>query len=163
MAGSAAVWATVVVVLVTASVPFYLRGIVTILDAEVVTWDVLVRHLRYVGVGLALTTVPMLTWMLPRLLIEITGLRILHAVIGIHAYALLLFALTGIVRIFQVKRRADLYVDPDPEVEIDDLHPNMGAWRKRLRVGVFGYVLLWVAAYVIGIVLYLRRYLLPLL
>ena len=50
--------ATVVAVLVTASFPFYLYGAWIIVDAETVTWAVLTHHLRYIGVGLALTTVP---------------------------------------------------------------------------------------------------------
>lgn len=160
MALSTAAWGTIVMALVTASFPFYLYGAKIIIDAEVVTWAVLIHHLKYISVGLLLTTVPVVGWMLPRLLVEITGIRMLHAILGIHAYALLAFALTGIVRIFQVKRERSLYDEPDPEIDIDELHPNMGAWRMRLRVGVAGYVLLWLLAYLTGLVLYVQRYVL---
>ncbi|MFB6218631.1 MAG: hypothetical protein ABEH77_05545 [Halobacteriaceae archaeon] len=158
MVSEAAV-ATVVAAVVTASFPFYLYGAKVIIDAETVTWDVLTRHLRYIGVGLALTAVPVATWMAPRLADQFGGLSALHAVLGLQAYALLAFALTGIVRIFQVKRRHDLYHDPDPGMDIDDLHEDMGAWRKRLRAGVAGYVLFWVLAWVVGMVRYGLRYL----
>jgi hypothetical protein len=45
-------------------------------------------------------------------------------------------------------------------MDVGDLHENMGAWRGRLRVGVFGYVLLWLIAYVAGWYLYVLQYLL---
>jgi hypothetical protein len=145
---------------VTASFPFYLYGAWIVLDAETVTWTVLMRHLRVIVPGLVLTTVPVVGWMVPRLADQFGGFAALHAVLGLQAYALLLFALTGIVRIFQVKRAADLYRDPDPEADIDDLHENMSAWRGRLRVGVFGYVVLWLGAYLVGVVRYVQLYLL---
>jgi hypothetical protein len=50
-----------------------------------------------------------------------------------------------------VKRDNDLYDVSDPEVDLNDLHENMSAWRGRLRIGVFGYVILWSLAYVVGI------------
>jgi len=84
----------------------------------------------------------------------------LHAFLGLQAYALLVLALTGIVRIFQAKRQADLYRNPDPDADIDALHENMGAWRRRLRVGVFGYTFLWLLAYVLGIYQYITTYVL---
>jgi hypothetical protein len=71
---------------------------------------------------------------------------------------MLLFGLTGIVRILQVKLAADAYDDPDA-VALDDLHENMGAWRGRLRIGVFGYVLFWILAYVLGLYRFWVRYL----
>jgi hypothetical protein len=149
--------ATVVALTVTASFPFYLYGAWIVLQSETVTWPVLTRHLRFVGVGLALTTIPVATWMAPRLIVGDVGFdsfTALHTFLGIQAYALLLFALTGIVRIFQVKRRHDVYHDPDPEMSISDLHENMGAWRFRLRIGVFGYVVLWLLAWIVGVARY---------
>lgn len=150
--------ATIVAVVVTASLPFYLYGAWIILSSSVVTWDRLMTHLAYVGIGLALTTVPMLVWMIPRLFDQLSGLMALHAFLGIQAYALLVFALTGIVRIFQAKRAHDLYRDPSQDVPIDEIHEHMGAWRRRLRVGVFGYVVFWILAWIVGIARYLIRY-----
>lgn len=151
--------ATVVLLSVTASFPLFLRGAAIVIDAEVVTWEILLRHLRYVGAGLVLTTGPVVLWMAPRLMEQFGGLSALHAVFGLQAYALLLFALTGIVRIFQVKRRADLYRNPDPSASIDELHENVPDWRRRLRVGVFGYLIFWLVAYVLGVVRYALLYL----
>jgi hypothetical protein len=157
---SAGAAATLAVVLVTASFPFYLYGAKVVLDAETVTWSVLTRHLRYIGVGLALTTGPMLVWMLPRLTANVTGLTAVHAFFGLQAYALLVFALSGIVRIFQVKHRHDLYSDDAAaaDVDISELHENMDDWRRRLRVGVAGYVLLWLVAWLVGVSWYVLRY-----
>ncbi len=161
MAGdSAAMWAGVVAVVVTLSLPFYLYGAWIIIDAETVTWDVLTHHLRFVGIGLALTTIPLVGWMLPRLLHRPSGVMAVHAFLGLQAYAMLIFALTGIVRIFQVKRTHDLYHDPDPSIDISELHENMDAWRFRLRVGVFGYLGFWILAWVVGIIRYVRLYVL---
>jgi hypothetical protein len=151
--------ATLAALSVTASFPFYVYGAWYVIDADPVTWDDLTTHLSYIFVGLALTTVPVAGWMLPRLLYRIGGLSALHAVFGLQAYAMLAFALTGIVRIFQAKHRADLYRDPDPEASIDDLHENMGAWRRRLRAGVAGYVLFWLLAWVLGAAQYVFYYL----
>jgi len=150
--------ATLVALLVTASFPFYLYGAWIILDSEVVTWAVLMRHLRYIAVGLLLTTVPVVGWMAPRLLGQLDGYSALHAFLGLQAYALLVFALTGIVRIFQVKRAHDLYHEPDPDLELSELHEDMDAWRARLRVGVFGYVGLWLLAWIVGVIRYLFIY-----
>jgi hypothetical protein len=155
-----ATWATLALVSVTASFPFYLWGAKIVLDEEVVTWDVLTHHLRVIAVGLLLTTVPVVVWMVPRLLDSFTTVAAFHAFIGLQAYALLGFALSGIVRIFQVKRQHELYHDPDPEMDVGDLHENMDAWRGRLRAGVFGYVLLWLCAYVAGWYVYLIRHVL---
>ena len=152
--------ATVAALMVTASFPFYLYGAWIMIDAEVVTWDVLTYHLKFIVVGLTLNTVPVVTWMGPRLLQQFSGLSALHAVLGLQAYAMLIFALTGIVRIFQAKRNANLYDDPDQDVDLDDLHENMGAWRGRLRIGVFGYVLFWIGAYLLGIYRYVTGYVL---
>jgi len=136
---------------VTTSLPFFLYGAWIMVDAETVTWDTLVYHLKFIGVGLALTTVPLVGWMIPRLFNQLSGLAVIHAFFGLQAYALLGFGLTGIARIFQAKRNANLYSDPDRDVDLDDLHENMGHWRTRLRVGVFGYTVLWIAAWLSGL------------
>ena len=113
--------ATGAALMVTASLPFYLYGAWIMIDAEVVTWGVLVHHLRFIVPGLVLNTIPVVTWMIPRLLDQLQGVLVLHALLGLQAYALLAFALTGIVRILQVKREADLYADPDQDIDLDDL------------------------------------------
>ncbi|RCU46220.1 hypothetical protein DU504_02220 [Haloplanus salinus] len=153
---SEATAATLAGLSVTASLPFYLYGAWIVIDSETVTWHILLRHLKFILVGLVLTTVPVVGWMAPRLMDQFGGLAVLHAVLGLQAYAMLAFALTGIVRIFQAKYAANLYRDPDQDVDLDDLHENMGAWRGRLRIGVFGYVLFWIGAYLIGIVRYVQ-------
>jgi hypothetical protein len=150
--------ATVVITVVTASFPCYLYGAWYIINEPVVTWDVLVHHLKFVLAGLLLTTIPVVTWMAPRLLENLSSLTALHAFLGLQAYALLTFGLWGIVRIFQAKRAADLYENPDQDVSIDELHEDMGKWRTRLRVGVFGYVVFWTLAYIVGIMRYVRWY-----
>jgi hypothetical protein len=150
--------ASVAFLMVTASFPFYLYGAWIMLDTEVVTWDVLLYHLKFIVTGLILNTVPVVFWMAPRLLDQLGGLAALHAFLGLQAYALLLFALTGIYRILQAKRRLNLYEDPDPDIELDDIHEDMPAWRFRLRVGVFGYVVFWILAYVVGVMRFLVLY-----
>lgn len=152
--------ATLAALSVTISLPFYLYGAWVAIDTEVMTWDRLLYHLRFVVTGLVLTTVPLVLWMLPRLADQISGLAMLHAFLGLQAYALLAFALTGIVRIFQAKHRANLYRDPDPDADIDSLHQHMPAWRRRLRVGVFGYIVFWMLAYLLGVYRYLVQYVL---
>jgi hypothetical protein len=156
---SEATTATLAGASVTASFPFYLYGAWIVIDSETVTWSVLRRHLKFIVVGLVLTTVPVVGWMAPRLMDQFGGLAVLHAVLGLQAYAMLAFALTGIVRIFQAKRAANLYHDPDQDVDLNDLHENMSAWRGRLRIGVFGYVLFWIGAYLIGVVRYVQLHL----
>jgi hypothetical protein len=156
---SEATTATLAGLSVTASFPFYLYGAWIVIDAETVTWSVLLRHLKFIVVGLVLTTVPVVGWMVPRLMDQFGGLAVLHAVLGLQAYAMLAFALTGIVRIFQAKHAANLYHDPDQDVDLNDLHENMSAWRGRLRIGVFGYVLFWIGAYLIGVVRYVQLHL----
>ncbi|WP_439025882.1 DUF7321 family protein [Haloarchaeobius sp. DT45] len=150
--------ATVALALVTVSFPFYLYGAWIMIDAETVTWDVLTYHLKFIVTGLTLNTVPVVAWMGPRLFEQLGGLAALHAFLGLQAYALLVFALTGIVRIISAKRRYNLYHDPDQDVDLDDLGENMSHWRKRLRIGVFGYVVFWILAYVLGVGRYLIRY-----
>ncbi|QHS17242.1 DUF7321 family protein [Halopenitus persicus] len=143
--------AVAVAVTVTASLPCFLYGAWVMIDAEIVTWDLLVYHLKFVGVGLVLTTVPMVGWMIPRLFDQLSGTAVVHAFFGVQAYALLTFALTGIVHILRAKRNADLYRDPDQDVDIDELHEDMSHWRTRLRVGVFGYTILWILAWLTGL------------
>jgi hypothetical protein len=156
---SETVAATLALASVTASFPFYLYGAWIMIDAETVTWGVLTHHLRYIVTGLALNTVPVVGWMAPRLLDQFgDGLAAAHALFGLQAYAMLVFALTGIVRILQVKRRHDAYENPD-DVRLSDLHENADDWRRRLRVGVFGYVLFWGIAYVMGVTRYVLQYL----
>jgi hypothetical protein len=159
-----AVVATAAAVLVTLSFPLYLKGAQIVLYAETVTWAVLTRHLRYILTGLVLNTGVVLLWMVPRLPDQLGGAAVLHAVLGVQAYAMLAFALTGIVRIFAIKRRHDRYRDPDSDgasqTPLSELHPEMDHWRKRLRVGVAGYVLFWLLAWLVGMGRYLTRYLL---
>lgn len=150
--------ATLALLVTTASAPLYWRGVRVVVDAEPVTWTVLVRHLRFVGAGLLLTTGAVALWMAPRLPEQFGGFAVLHAVVGLQAYALLAFALTGIVPIFREKWRADLYHTPDRDVDLADLHENVDAWRKRLRIGVLGYGLLWAVAWALGVIRYLLRY-----
>ena len=155
---SETVLATAAAVLVTLSFPFYLYGAWVMIDAEEVTWSLLVYHLKFIAVGLLLTTVPVAGWMFPRLWDQLGGFAAAHAFFGLQAYAMLTFALTGIARILQAKRKHDLYSDPDQDVSLSDLHENADAWRRRLRVGVFGYVAFWILAYVLGIARYLVKY-----
>ena len=150
--------ATVAAALVTLSFPFYLYGAWVMIDAETVTWDLLVYHLKFIAVGLALNTVPVVVWMVPRLFDQLGGFAAAHAFFGLQAYAMLAFALTGIVRILGAKRRHDLYDDPEQDLSLSDLHENADDWRKRLRVGVFGYVFFWFIAYVLGVARYVVKY-----
>jgi hypothetical protein len=151
--------ATLTLVAVTAALPAFLKGAGVVLNAERVTWDVLTRHLKFILTGLALTTVPILVWMLPRFGARLGARRVLflHAFLGAQAYAMLLFGGTGIYRVFRAKYEADLY-DDDTEVRLEDLHENVGAWRGRIRIGVFGYVVFWLLAYVAGVVRYYLIY-----
>lgn len=151
-------YATVTLIAVTASFPFYLYGAWFILRENIVTWAVLMRHLVFIFVGLTLTTLPVATWMAPRLLTQIDGFAALHAILGLQAYAFLVFALTGIVHIFRAKYEHDLYRDPEQEIAIGDLHENMDAWRFRLRVGVFGYVGFWLLAWIVGVIRFVLLY-----
>jgi len=150
--------ATLAALSVTVSLPFFLYGAWYAIDTEVMTWDRLMHHLKFVITGLVLTTAPMVLWMMPRLPEQFGGLSALHAFLGLQANALLVLALTGIVRIFQAKRQADLYRDPDPDADIGDLHENMAGWRRRLRIGVFGYLIFWILAYLLGVYRYVTRY-----
>jgi hypothetical protein len=152
--------ATIVAALVTASLPCFLYGAWIMIDAEAVTWSVLTHHLQFIVTGLALTTIPLLGWMLPRLFQQLGGASALHAFLGLQAYAMLAFGFTGIVRIFRAKRQHNLYHDYDEDVLLDEIGSDrMDHWRSRLRIGVFGYVLFWLLAYVVGIARYVLRYL----
>ena len=152
--------ATVVALLVTASFPLFLYGAWIMIDTEDVTWGVLVYHLKFIFTGLALTTIPLLFWMVPRLFGQLGGASALHAFLGLQAYALLAFAFTGIVRIFRAKRRHNLYHDYDEDVLLDEIgSERMAHWRSRLRIGVFGYVIFWLLAYLVGIARYVGQYL----
>jgi len=161
MLGSDGLVATVVLVSVSLSLPCFLYGAYYIIETEPVTWDVLVHHLKFVVTGLVLTTVPMVTWMMPRLVDQFGGLSALHAVLGLQAYAMLVFGFTGIVRIFRAKWEHDLYAEYDQDVLLDEIGGDrMDHWRSRLRIGVFGYVIFWLLAYVVGLIRYVIRYLL---
>ncbi|MBX0321629.1 hypothetical protein EGH21_01165 [Halomicroarcula sp. F13] len=151
--------ASVVLVSVSLSFPCFVYGAYYIIETEPVTWDVLLHHLKFVVTGLVLTTVPMLFWMAPRLPEQLGGLSAVHAYLGLQAYALLLFGGTGIVRIFRAKREHDLYNDYDEDLLLDEIGGDqMSHWRSRLRIGVFGYVVFWMLAYVVGVSRYVLRY-----
>lgn len=167
MAPADVVVATVVLVAVTASFPFFVYGAWIILDNDPVTWSVLVTHLKFILTGLTLTTVPILVWMAPRLFglrqytNQFGGFAFLHAFLGVQAYALLAFGFTGIVRIFRAKYEHDLYSTYDQDVLLDEIGGDtMRFWRRRLRIGVFGYTFFWLLAWITGTTRYLLRYLL---
>ena len=158
---SSGVVATVVLVAVTLSLPAFLYGAWYIIETEPVTWGVLMYHLKFVVTGLVLTTVPLVGWMAPRLPDQFGGLSALHAILGLQAYAMLAFGFTGIVRIFRAKWEHDLYHDYDEDVLLDEIGgETMSHWRSRLRIGVFGYVIFWILAYVVGVLRFLIRYVL---
>jgi hypothetical protein len=152
--------ATVVLVAVAASFPCFLYGAWIMIDAKRVTWSVLTYHLRFIVTGLVLTTVPLLTWMLPRLVDQLGGFAAVHAFFGLQAYAFLGFGFTGIVRIFRAKYEHDLYTEYDEDVLLEEIGgDDMQFWRRRLRVGVFGYVGCWTIAFLTGASRYILRYL----
>lgn len=151
--------ATVVFVSVTLSLPCFLYGAWYIIETEHVTWGVLVHHLKFVVTGLVLTTVPLVFWMLPRLPERLSGLTVVHGLLGLQAYAMLAFGFTGIVRIFRAKWEHDLYHDYDEDVLLDEIGgETMSHWRSRVRIGVFGYVIFWVLAYLVGLVQFATSY-----
>ncbi|MFT4884745.1 MAG: hypothetical protein ACI8U4_002263, partial [Natronomonas sp.] len=115
MASEAAV-ATVVLLSVAASFPCFIYGAWIMIDHEKITWDVLVYHLKFIFAGLLLTTVPLVSWMFPRLLDQFGGFAAVHAFFGLQAYAFLAFGFTGIVRIFRAKYEHDLYAEYDEDV-----------------------------------------------
>ncbi|MHC3380748.1 DUF7321 family protein [Haloarcula sp. H-GB5] len=151
--------ATVALLSVSLSLPCFLYGAYYIIETEPVTWDVLVHHLKFVTTGLVLTTVPMVFWMVPRLPDQLGGLSAVHAMLGLQAYALLAFGGTGIVRIFRAKREHDLYNEYDEDLLLDEIgDETFSHWRSRLRIGVFGYVIFWLLAYLVGVARYALRY-----
>jgi hypothetical protein len=152
--------ATLVAASVSLSFPLLCYGAWIMIQAEEVTWGVLTYHLSFILPALALTTVPLVLWMLPRLFEQFgDGLAMVHAFLGLQAYAMLAFGVTGIVRIFRAKYEHDLYNDYDEDVLLDEIgDENMRFWRRRLRIGVFGYVVFWMLAYVVGVWRYLVRY-----
>ena len=151
--------ATVVLVAVAASFPCFLYGAWIMIDNDEITWDVLIYHLKFIVTGLALTTVPLVFWMLPRLFEQFGGFSAVHAFFGLQAYAFLAFGFTGIVRIFRAKYEHDLYNDYDERVLLDEIgDENMQFWRRRLRIGVFGYVICWIIAFLTGVARYIALY-----
>ena len=126
-----AVVATVVLLFVAASFPCFLHGAWIMLDHERITWSVLVSHLAFILAGLTLTTVPLVTWMAPRLLDQLGGFAAVHAFFGLQAYAFLAFGFTGIVRIFRAKYRHDLYTDYDEDVLLEEIGARIACSRRR--------------------------------
>jgi len=154
--------ATLVVLAVSLSLPCFLYGAWLMLVHEPITWRVLRRHLAVVGIGLALTTVPLVGWMIPKLWSQLTGFAVVHAFLGLQAYAFFGLAATGIVRILRAKwtsdayRRASTFDLDELEAETGDL--DLGHWRARLRIGVVGYTSFWMLAFLTGIVRYAIKY-----
>jgi hypothetical protein len=160
MASEAAV-ATVVLLSVAASFPCFIYGAWIMIDHEKITWDVLVYHLKFIFAGLLLTTVPLVSWMFPRLLDQFGGFAAVHAFFGLQAYAFLAFGFTGIVRIFRAKYEHDLYAEYDEDVLLEEIGgDNMQFWRRRLRIGVFGYTACWIIAFLTGVARYISLHLL---
>jgi len=159
MALSTGTVATLVFASVTLSFPCFVYGAWYIIETEPVTWGVLVHHLKFVGTGLTLTTVPLVVWMAPRLLDQLNGFAMVHAFLGAQAYAMLAFGFTGIVRVFRAKRQYDLYNDYDADVLLDEIGSDrMSHWRSRIRLGVFGYVFFWILAYLTGLTRFVFMY-----
>jgi hypothetical protein len=159
--------AGVVALAVTVSLPCFLYGAWIMLDNDPITWGVLTWHLKYILTGLTLTTVPLLLWMFPRLFglgghtAQFGGYAVIHAFLGLTAYAFLVFGFTGIVRIFRAKWEHDLYHDYDQDVLLDEIGGDrMDHWRSRLRVGVFGYTFFWILAWLTGLWQFVSRYVL---
>ena len=159
--------AGVVALAVTVSLPCFLYGAWIMLDNDPITWGILTWHLKYIVTGLALTTVPLVGWMFPRLFglwghsAQFGGYAVIHALLGLTAYAFLVFGFTGIVRIFRAKWEHDLYHDYDQDVLLSEIGgERMDHWRSRLRVGVFGYTFFWILAWLTGLSRFVARYVL---
>jgi len=152
--------AAVVVLAVTLSLPCFLYGAWLMIVSDPITWGILKRHLVVVGLGLALTTVPLVTWMVPKFWSQRSGVAVVHAFVGLQAYAFFALAATGIVRILRAKWASSEYRDAtDFDVkELDDEGRDLGHWRARLRIGVVGYTLLWLIAYLTGLFRFLVKY-----
>ena len=153
-------------VAVTVSLPCFLYGAWIMIDNDPITWGILTWHLKYIVTGLTLTTGPLLLWMFPRLFglsgqsPQFGGYAVIHAFVGLTAYAFLVFGFTGIVRIFRAKWEHDLYHDYDEDVLLEEIgSERMSHWRSRLRVGVFGYTFFWILAWLTGLTRYAIRYL----
>lgn len=158
---SEAAIATLVLVAVAASFPCFIYGAWIMIDNEQITWGVLIYHLKFIITGLLLTTVPLVSWMFPRLLDQFGGFAAVHAFFGLQAYAFLAFGFTGIVRIFRAKYQYDLYSEYDEDVLLDEIgDDNMKFWRRRLRIGVFGYTACWIIAFLTGVARYISLHLL---
>ncbi|WP_255196783.1 DUF7321 family protein [Halorarius litoreus] len=162
-----AVVAGVVALAVTVSLPCFLYGAWIMLDNDPITWGILTWHLKYIATGLTLTTVPLVFWMAPRLFgywgytAQFGGYAVIHAFLGLTAYAFLVFGFTGIVRILRAKWEHDLYHDYDEDILLDEIGGDrMSHWRARLRVGVFGYTLFWILAWLTGLSRFVVRYVL---
>ncbi|MFQ3317980.1 MAG: hypothetical protein ACI8UR_001428 [Natronomonas sp.] len=151
--------ATVVLLSVAASFPCFLYGAWIMIDNEKITWGILTYHLKFILAGLTLTTGPLLFWMAPRLLEQLGGFAAVHAFFGLQAYAFLAFGFTGIVRIFRAKYEHDLYTEYDEDVLLDEIgDENMTFWRRRLRIGVFGYTACWIVTFLTGFARYVALY-----
>ena len=154
--------AGLVVVAVSLSLPCFLYGAWLMIVHDPITWRVLRTHLAVVGIGLALTTVPLAWWMIPKLWGQLSGFAVVHAFLGLQAYAFFGLAATGIVRILQAKWASEAYrraanFDLD-ELEAESQDMDLGHWRARLRIGVVGYTGFWLLAFLTGIVRYAIKY-----
>jgi len=151
--------AAVVVLAVTLSLPCFLYGAWLMIVSDPVTWSVLKRHLVAVSLGLALTTVPLVAWMIPKFWSQRSGVAVVHAFLGVQAYAFFVLAATGIVRILRAKWTSAEFRDAtDFDLEaLEDEH-NLSHWRGRLRIGVVGYTALWLLAYLTGLLRYVFKY-----
>ncbi|WP_244605320.1 DUF7321 family protein [Halorhabdus rudnickae] len=152
--------ALVVLVAVTLSLPCFLYGAWLMIVSDPITWGVLKRHLVVVTLGLALTTVPLVAWMIPKFWGQTSGVAVVHAFLGVQAYAFFVLAATGIVRILRAKwASAEFRGATDFELDaLDDEEHDLGHWRGRLRIGVVGYTALWLLAYLTGLLRYALKY-----
>ncbi|WP_136686860.1 DUF7321 family protein [Halorhabdus amylolytica] len=152
--------ATAVVLAVTLSLPCFLYGAWLMIVSDPITWGVLKRHLAVVTLGLTLTTVPLIAWMIPKFWSQRSGVAVVHAFLGVQAYAFFVLAATGIVRILRAKwASAEFRSATDFDLEaLDDEERDLGHWRGRLRIGVVGYTVLWLLAYLTGLLRYVFKY-----
>ena len=153
--------AILVLVAVTLSLPCFLYGAWLMIVSDPITWGILKRHLAVVSLGLALTTVPLVTWMIPKFWSQRSGIAVVHAFLGVQAYAFFVLAATGIVRIFRAKWASAEYRNAS-DFDLDALdgegEADLGHWRTRLRIGVVGYTALWLMAYLTGVLRYVFKY-----
>lgn len=151
--------ATLVLFTVSLSSPCFLYGAWLMIVSDPITWAILKRHLVVVGFGLTLTTVPLLTWMIPKFWSQRGGITVVHAFLGVQAYAFFVLATTGIVRILRAKWASGEYRGAaDFELDALDEEQELGHWRARLRIGVVGYTALWLLAYFTGVLRYIAKY-----